>query len=181
MRHTHNGIFGGNENSVYSPLVAAESQYPSRFHGSTFFKVQSIPEFRTNPMYVPGLGAAPSPGCGRSGLRSVGNLGASPDGIGQYDISRNDSFGAIPSPGTVAVGVGLGCAVIGLLGGAAVGAVAGAIVGKKTVVGALIGGVAGAVIYGGACGVVGYKAGEKLQETAATMTPEQLQAAIVAR
>jgi hypothetical protein len=50
------GIFGAGGRGMPSPLVAAESQYPSRFHGSTFFQPQSVPSYTANPMYVPGLG-----------------------------------------------------------------------------------------------------------------------------
>ena len=54
--YAQGGIFGAGGRGMPSPLVAAESQYPSRYHGSTFFQPQSVPSYAVNPMYVPGLG-----------------------------------------------------------------------------------------------------------------------------
>ena len=56
MSYTNGGIFDAGGVSMPSPLVAAHSQYPSRYHGSTFFQPQSVARYRENPLVVPGLG-----------------------------------------------------------------------------------------------------------------------------
>lgn len=118
MSYTNGGIFHEGGEGMPSPLVTARSEYPSRFHGSTFFQPQSVPVYRENPMYVPGLGAdaAPSPGCGCGGFKSVNS-------VGWYDINRADSFGEGPSMGVRLMG-GFWGAVIGGIVGVAFGGVA---------------------------------------------------------
>jgi hypothetical protein len=93
-------------------------------------------------------------------MTSVNGFGASPDGLGQYDVNRAGDFGGTPDGlGFFATQVGCGqnnwtrlaiCAAIG----AAIGAAGGAAVGmKKSKVGkgAAIGGAVGAAAYALLC------------------------------
>lgn len=174
MSYTNGGIFHEGGEGMPSPLVAARSQYPSRFHGSTFFQPQSVPVYRENPMYVPGLGTSPDglggdasmSGCGCGGFKSM-------TGVGWYDINRADSFGDLvgnpPDTTAVVAGAALTC---GLYWGA-IGAIGGALVGhymkKKPSTSALVGGTVLGLGSAALCAMTTYatvKVGEQITTAA---------------
>jgi len=123
MSYTNGGIFGPGGEGMPSPLVAAHSQYPSRFHGSTFFQPQSIPTYRENPLYVPGLGDSGVLCWGESTWQRMlvcVLVGAAAGGV----VGAAGAAAAKPKP---ALKANLGTTEKVAIGGAVVGGIAGAI------------------------------------------------------
>jgi len=136
MSYTNGGIFEQGGVSMPSPLVAARSQYPSLYHGSSFFQPQSIPEYRDNPLAVPGLGEFQ--------FNLLCGVGTTPGS----EWMRPATFAAIGAAIGAAVG-GLGGGLISDRKAAAMKANMGT-AGKGAVGGALLG-----AIVGGALGQYG--------------------------
>lgn len=54
-------IFGNTYDGVPNPMIPFQHAYPTRYHGQILAMPQSIPEYRSNPLYRASLGEAPPP------------------------------------------------------------------------------------------------------------------------
>jgi hypothetical protein len=100
-------------------------------------------------------------GCGCGTFKSVNGFGASPDGLGQYDVSRAGDFGASPDGLGTFFAADVGCSqnkwariALCAVTGAALGGLGGVAVGYKqgkVAKGAAIGGAVGAAAYALLC------------------------------
>jgi len=126
-------------------------------------------------------------GCGCGGFKSMNGLGASPDGLGQYNINRAGHFGDVPwltpdpvtitNPTAMAGAAAAACGLSGVVYGAIIGAAIGYInkqqLGKGALWGALIGGVG----YSTLCAATAYSAGSAMNDAAQSAVQKAADAA----